>query len=55
MTGTKHIVSSLVCSLDKSELKEFIVNEALSEICYTDKEKSKGIIIDECSTEEDES
>ena len=55
MTPTKHIPISQVCSTDKSELKELLVNKNLSQICSTDKEKSKGIIFDECSTEEDES
>ena len=43
MTATKQIPSLYVCSTDKSELKEFLVDETLS---------SKGIIADKCSTEE---
>ena len=41
--------------MDRSKLKEFLVNENISQTCSTDKDESKGIIIDECSTEEDES
>ena len=53
--ATKHIKTSHVCSTDESELKEFPVNETLSQSCSTDEDESKGIIINECSTEEDES
>ena len=75
MTGTKKILTLHVCSTYKSELKEFLVDETLSQICSTDERKlkklpvdenlsqifstdedeSKGIIVNECSTEEDES
>ena len=41
--------------MDESVLKYFLVDETLSQICSTDEEKSIGIIINECSTEEDES
>ena len=53
MTVKKHIPTLHVFSTDKSKLKEFLVDETLSQICYTDEDESKGIIIDECSTEED--
>ena len=55
MTATKQIPVSHVCSTDNSELNEFIVNKTLSHIFSTDEEKSKGIIVDECSMEEDKS
>ena len=38
-----------------SELKEFLVEKTLSQIYSTDEDESNGIIIDECSTEEDKS
>ena len=47
--------STLVCSKDESELQEFLMNENLSQICSTDKDESKGIIVEKCSTEEDKS
>ena len=46
MTGTKHIPTLQVCSTEKSELKKFLVNESLSHIYNTDKDKSKCIIYD---------
>ena len=42
-------------SMDNSELKEFLFDETLLQICSTDKEESKSIIVDECSTEKYES
>ena len=53
--GRKQISTLHVCSTDKSELKEFLVDKTLSQIYSTDKDESKGIIVDECYTEEDES
>ena len=44
-----------VCSTDKRELKEFLVDESLSQSCSTDKYKSKGIIVNDFSTEEEKS
>ena len=41
------------CSTDETELKEFLVNKNLSQICYTDEDESKGIIVNKFSTEED--
>ena len=55
LTGTKHIPVSHVCSKDKRELKYFPVDKTLSHICSMDKDESKSIIVDECSTKEDES
>ena len=54
MTVMEQISTSHVCSTDKIELKEFLVDENLSQICSTDMDESKGIIVAECSTEEDE-
>ena len=45
MTGMKQIPTSHVCSTDESKLKEFLVGENLSQIYYTDKDESKGIIV----------
>ena len=51
---TEMTVPSLyVYYMDESELKEFLVNENVSQNCSTDKGKPKGIIADECSTEDD--
>ena len=55
MTGAKQTPISHVCSTDKSESEEFLVGKKLSRVNYTDKEKSKSIIIDERFTEECES
>ena len=55
MTATKQIPTLHICSMVKSELKEFLVDKKLSQIYSTDEDKSNGIIIDEYSMEEDES
>ena len=55
ITSTQHIPTSHVCSTYKRKLKEFLVYEALSQIYSTYKYESKGIIVNKCSTEEDES
>ena len=55
MTATEQILILHLCFTDKSELKEFLVDETLLQICSTDEDESKGIIVDECSTEKDES
>ena len=49
MTTTKQILTLRVCSKYESELKEFLVDRNLSQICSTDEDKSKGIIVEECS------
>ena len=54
MTATKQIPISHVCSTDENELKESLVYETLLQICSTDKDESKSIIVDKCSTEEEE-
>ena len=46
---------SHICSTDRRQLKEFPVDDTLSQIYSTDEEKSKGIIVNKCSTEEDKS
>ena len=53
ITATKQIPILHVFSTDESELKEFLVNKNLSQICYTDEDESKGIIVNKFSTEED--
>ena len=55
MNATKHIPTSHVYSADESKLKYFLVDKTLSQICSTYEDKSKGIIVNEFSTEEDES
>ena len=45
MTVTKQIPTLHVCSTDESELKELPADKTLSQICYTDKDESKGIIV----------
>ena len=42
--GTKQILISHVFSTDKSELKEFLVDKTLSQVCSTDEDESTGII-----------
>ena len=53
MTSTKQILTLLIFSMDESELKEFPVDKTLSQICSAYKDESKGIFVDECSTEEE--
>ena len=55
MIATKQILTSHACSTDKGELKEFLVDETLSQICPMDKDKSKVVIVDKCSMEVDKS
>ena len=50
MTATKQIPTPHVCSTEEIKLKEFLVDETLSQICSTDEDESKGIIVDKCST-----
>ena len=52
MNDTKKIPTSHVFSMDESELKEFLVEKTLSQICSTDKDESKGIIVDKCYADE---
>ena len=53
MTAKKQIPTSHVYSTDESELKVFPVDKTLLQICSTDKDKSKVIIVDECYTKDD--
>ena len=39
MTATKHIPTSHVCSMEKNELKYFLVQKTLFQIYSTDKDK----------------
>ena len=55
MTATKQIPTSHVCSTHESELIEFLVDKTLSQICPTDDEESKGLTVENVSTEEEES
>ena len=52
MTDTKQIPISHVCSTDKSESEEFLVDENLPQVCSTDEYKSNSIIVDESYMEE---
>ena len=55
MIGTKQIPTSHIFSTDKIELKYFLSDKTLLQICSTDEDESKGIIVGKCYTEEDES
>ena len=44
-----------VYSMDKSKLKEFLVDKNLSHIYFTEEDKSKSIIIDKFSTKKNKS
>ena len=48
LIATKQILTLHVCSTDKSKLKYFLVDETLSQICYMDRDESKGIIFNKC-------
>ena len=50
MNGTQQTPTSHVYSKDNSKLKEFLVDENLSQICYTDEDESESIIVDKCFT-----
>ena len=54
MTATKQIPISHVFSTDKRKLEEFLFDKTLSQVYSTEQDKSKGIIVNECSTEEGE-
>ena len=51
ITAMKQILISHVVSTKEKKFKEFLVKEILSQICSTDEDESKGIIVDKCSTE----
>ena len=55
MTGTQQIRISQVYSLENSKSKGIIVDENLSQVCYTDKIESESVIVDESSMEESKS
>ena len=50
MTSTKQIPTSHIYSKDESELKEFLVDKTLSQICSKNKDESKIIIVDKFYT-----
>ena len=43
VNGTQYIPNSHVYSMDESELKEFIVNKTLSQICSTEEDESECV------------
>ena len=55
MNGMKQIPNLHIYSKDENELKEFIVDKTLSQICSTEEDESKSIIVGKCSTKKDES
>ena len=55
MTDTQQIPISHVCDLHKSKSKDIIADENLSQVCYTERNKSEIIIVNESSTDESES
>ena len=55
MTSTKQIPISRACLKDESELEDFLVEENKLQVCSTDKDESKGILVNESSTDEGES
>ena len=55
MTGVKKIPISHVYSMEDSKSNEYLVGETLLQVCFTEKDKSKIIIVDESSTEASES
>ena len=50
MTGTKQVPVSQVFSMEESELEKFLFGKTLLQICSTDEDESKVIIVDERST-----
>ena len=48
-------LSSHICYMDESELKEFLVNKTLLQSCCTDKDELKSIIVNNYSKDEDRS
>ena len=55
MNGTQQILTLHVYSKGESKLKEFLVDETLPLICYTNEYDSKVTTVDKCSTKKDES
>ena len=51
----KQIPISHVCSTGNSKWEEFLVDKNISQICSTNEDESKCIIVNKCSMEEDES
>ena len=46
MIATKQILALHVYSTDESKLKEFLVDKIVLQICSTEEDESKGIIVD---------
>ena len=55
MTATKQILILHVCSMEEIKSEEFLVNETLSQVSYTDEEETNIITFGEISTEKSES
>ena len=55
MTTTKQIQILHIFYMNDRKLKEFLVHGNISKVCSMDEDESKVIIINKCSTEEDES
>ena len=54
MTAKKQIPILQVFLRKKSEVEDFLVKKTLLQVCYKEKDESKGIIVYESSTEEGE-
>ena len=52
MNGVRQILISHVCSMDGRKSNEFLVDEALLQVCSIEKDESKSIIADKSYTEE---
>ena len=55
MTGTQETPISKVCDLKNRKSKEIIADENLSQVCFTNKNESESVIVNEGDTEESES
>ena len=55
MTGIKYIPILHIYSTEDNKSKEFLVNKDLLRVYFTDKDESKSINVDECSTEDSKS
>ena len=51
ITGTQQIPTSQIYFTDNNKLEEFLAGKTLLHVYSTDEDESKGIIIDESSTE----
>ena len=55
MTGTKHFPISHIFSTYKSKSEEFLAEENLLQVCSTDEDESRIIIVNESSMEDKKS